>query len=128
MPPGTRPAALSARPGPNEPRRRARFPRWPVAGTPSASDGRIAAWVTAAVGLAVLVLAVLYFLQTRDIAVLVVGGALAVSVGVLGWVWQDARELGLPTRPWLLVVFLAPVLGLGAYLLARELRGQGEPG
>lgn len=99
-----------------------------MAGTPGASGDRIAAWGPAAVGLAILALAILDLLQTRDLATAILGGALAASVGVPGWVWQDASDLGLPTRPWLLVVFLAPVLGLGAYLIARERRSQAGPG
>lgn len=81
-------------------------------------------WLSAAAGILILAIAVLYFLQTRDVTVLLVGLALAFVVVAGTWVFRDARRQGMPAWPWLGVVALTQVLGLVAYLAVRELRGR----
>lgn len=69
-------------------------------------------------------MAILYFLQTRDATLLVLGMVAAFVLGVAGWSYLDAERLEMPAGPWLLVVVFAPVIGLAAYLIAREVRLQ----
>jgi uncharacterized membrane protein YhaH (DUF805 family) len=81
---------------------------------------RVARWLEGAVGLAVALAGVLYFLQTRSLAWLAVLLWVAVLVPAGAWTVRDARAGGRPALPWLVVVAAAPVLGLAAYLFARE--------
>lgn len=85
-------------------------------------EGGLHRWFAAGLGIVVLGAGVLYFLQTRDITVLILGVLLAIGVVLVGWVWQDADRLDLPRIPWAIAVLLVPGMGLIGYLVAREVR------
>lgn len=81
-------------------------------------------WVLGGVGTAgalVAALGILWFLQTREWA-----GLLVVAYGAwliaAGWTYQDARGRGQPGLAWAVVVFLGHVVGLAVYLVLRAFR------
>lgn len=79
-------------------------------------------WLATGTAIVVLLLAALYFLQTREPTVLIAGMALIFALVAGTWVFTDARHRGMPAWPWLAAVVLTQALGLLAYLVARELR------
>lgn len=79
-------------------------------------------WFTAGLAILFLGAASLYFLQTRDITGSILLALLAIGIGLVGWIWQDADRLDLPRLPWAIAVLLVPGLGLVGYLVAREVR------
>ncbi len=81
-------------------------------------------WLATGTAVVVLLLAALYFLQTRDPTVLIAGSGLIFALIAGTWVFTDARRREMPAWPWLAVVVLTQALGLVAYLVVRELRGQ----
>lgn len=73
----------------------------------------------------VLAFAVLFFVKTMDVMLLVFGIVLALAFFVARWVARDAQDQGLPALPWAIATVLMPGLGLVAYLLLREFRARG---